>query len=109
MRTLAILALLGLVACADKSQSPPPKAPTTTSLAICRADTAGQTVGAAAKTGAVAAADGLVQVGSATTGLVEDGASGAKANWNARKAETKKDASANAAETDRAANGEKCE
>jgi hypothetical protein len=103
-KTLAALALVGLIACGGKSTSTPPEAPSTT----CRVKTVGRTVGAAAKTGAVAAADGVVQVGSATAGLLQDGKDGAKSKWKARGAETKQDARENAAETEREAHRPNC-
>lgn len=108
-RSLITLALLGLVACGGSVTAKAPEAPTT-----CRegfaddAETAGRTVGQAAKTGVVAAADGVVQVGSAGAGLVQDGTDGAKAKWKARGAETKQEARENAAETKREASRPNC-
>jgi hypothetical protein len=108
-KSLIGLALLGLSAChaeaTAKAPNPPP---------ACRdgftdnVETAGRTVGAAAKTGAVAAADGVVQVSSATAGLVQDGKDGAKEKWKARAADTKQDARENAADTEREANRPNC-
>lgn len=60
---------------------------------------AGRTAGSAAKTGITAAADGIVQVGSATAGLVHGGKEEAKEKWKAGAAETKADARENASET----------
>lgn len=104
--------LLGLAACGGKSSDKAPETPA--GPATCRdgladdAETAGRTVGQAAKTGVVAAADGVVQVGSATAGLVQDGKQGAKERWKARGAETKQDARENAAETKREASRPNC-
>jgi len=60
---------------------------------------AGRTAGSAAKTGITAAADGIVQAGSATAGLVHGGKEEAKEKWKAGAAETKADARENASET----------
>lgn len=91
-----------LAACHAEATAKPP------SSAKCDVETVGRTAGSAAKTGAVAAADGVVQVGSATAGLVTDGASGAKEKWKSRGAETKQDARENADETSREANRSIC-
>ena len=110
--SLLALALIGLAACGGKSSAKAPETPA--SSGMCRdgvgddAATAGRTVGQAAKTGVVAATDGVVQVGSATAGLVEDGTSGAKSKWKERGAETKQDARENAADTKREANRPSC-
>ena len=110
-RSWITFALLGLAACHAEATA---KAPAATSPGMCRdgfadnAETAGRTVGAAAKTGVVAAADGVVQVTSASAGLVQDGTDGAKTKWKARGAETKQEARENAANTEREANRPNC-
>lgn len=105
---IAVVFALAVAACGAEATAKPPEAPATCDRVSDDVKTAGRTVGAAAKTGAVAAADGVVQVGSATAGLVEDGTDGARARWKARAAETKRDARENADETKREANRPTC-
>jgi hypothetical protein len=109
-----ILALaLAVVGCSPNEQKPASTASSPGPKA-CREDVgddvrmAGRTAGAAAKTGITAAADGIVQAGSATAGLVEGGKDEAKQRWKEGGHETKANARKNAAETKHEANTPSC-
>jgi hypothetical protein len=105
--SILAVAFIGLLACHDDKEAKAPEKPPATDGCEGDIKTAGRTVGAAAKTGGVAARDGVVQFGSATGALIKDGTDGAKEKWNEKGETTEANARENAEHT-RAASQKKC-
>jgi hypothetical protein len=112
MRALSFIALaLALAGCKSSQPSSSEAAAPTRDCREGVGDdvkTAGRTAGAGAKTGIVAAGDGMVQAGSSVAGLVHGGTDEAKQHWKEGGKETKANARKGADETRAEANVPRC-